>query len=268
MNNYSLSSNDIALLEDTGLVDQNLIGMYKYFGIKKIKVQSANYYLLNTRCRDALWNMICLPDKLDYGVISNIENVFKKQKVPFSWWVDEKKISNDMRNLFQNKEYADFGCVPGMILNLADYPSKSVPSIGNIYIKPITNIKEYDCWIQVLAECFGFSNDVCNLYMDKLSSTLGKDNTFIPFGAYDGEKIVATASIIFVDGIAGFYNDSTLPQYRNSGIATTLYHTRAKMLKKLGVQKAVIQTSPMATNIARQFGFRIVTNYKIYYTSN
>ncbi|NRB11471.1 MAG: GNAT family N-acetyltransferase [Rickettsiaceae bacterium] len=92
-----------------------------------------------------------------------------------------------------------------------------------------------------------------------------KTGDFIAVGAYYNGQLVATASIVIDDdGIAGFYNDSTLEQYRNKGIATKLYHYRLKLIKNMGIKQAIVQTSPMATSLAKKVGFTQVTNYKIY----
>lgn len=264
MDNQLQINNSRESLEDAKLVDKNLVGMFQYFGMQKTNIDGISYYLLNTKCKNALWNMICLPDAADILTINNMESTFKLQNVPFSWWIDKNKVSDNMISHFENSGYICFGDVPGMIIDLTNYQDKPTNINRDIHIKPITSIKDFVDWTKVLAKCFEFSDDVCDLYVDKLSSFLGKNNVFIPLAAYNGTKIVSTASIVFVDGVAGFYNDATLPEYRSRGIATTLYQVRAKMLKDLGIQKAVIQTSPMATTIAKRFGFTVVTNYKIY----
>ncbi|BBJ31374.1 hypothetical protein RAS_04830 [Rickettsia asiatica] len=131
-------------------------------------------------------------------------------------------------------------------------------------IRIITGIEEYKEWIRVLIRSFGFSDDVYNIYFDNLSKFIGDNKVFIPLTAYEENKIVATASIIFANGIAGFYHDSTMPEYRNRGLASDLYIARSKILKEMGIDKVIIQTSPMATSLAEKLGFKKYTNYKIY----
>ncbi|WP_355456700.1 GNAT family N-acetyltransferase [Rickettsia helvetica] len=131
-------------------------------------------------------------------------------------------------------------------------------------IRIITGIEEYKEWIRVLIRSFGFSDDVYNIYFDNLSKFIGDNKVFVPLTAYEENKIVATASIIFANGIAGFYHDSTMPEYRNRGLASDLYIARFKILKEMGIDKVIIQTSPMATSLAEKLGFKKYTNYKIY----
>ncbi|AFC71164.1 GNAT family N-acetyltransferase [Rickettsia australis] len=161
---------------------------------------------------------------------------------------------------FRNGKYVDFGDVPGIVYELKDYHEQI---IDNKNIKIITEIEEYKKWIQVLMGSFGFSDDVYNLYFDKLSKFIGDNKTFIPLAAYEESKIVATASIIFANGVAGFYNGSTMSEYKNRGLASDLYRARFKILIEMGIDKAIIQISPMATSLAKKLGFKKYTNYKI-----
>ncbi|MEY4505399.1 MAG: hypothetical protein RL154_1700 [Pseudomonadota bacterium] len=254
--------NLISSSNDSDLIDKNLIGIYQYFGIQKTQILGVNYYLLNTGCNHPLWNMILLPDSVNAEAIAEMEQVFKSQKLPFAWWVDEKNLSSDMQQHFQNGEYTDFGDVPGMVHELKDYQEKAW-DIGDIVIKPVTKMEEFKKWLDVLIACFG-NDEINSLYINKLMKFLGRNDIFIPLAAYNANKIVATSSIIFADGIAGFCNDATMPDYRNRGICSNLYNARFKILKKMGAEKAVIQTSPTATSLAQKLGFKKCKNYKIY----
>lgn len=243
------------------LVNQSLIGTFRYFGLQERQIDGINYYLIHTGCNHPLWNMIVLPDKVNVAQMDRMEEGFKLKSLPFAWWVDENNLSSEMLERFQNGKYADFGDVPGMVYELKDYHEQI---IDNKNIKIITEIEEYTKWVQVLAQGFGFSDDVCNIYIDKLSKFIGDNKIFIPLAVYEENKIVATASITFANGIAGFYNGSTMPEYRNRGLASNLYKARFNILKEMGIDKAIIQTSPMATSLAKKLGFKKYTNYKIY----
>ncbi|HJD56211.1 MAG TPA: GNAT family N-acetyltransferase [Rickettsia endosymbiont of Pyrocoelia pectoralis] len=254
--------NLISLNNDAELINKNLIGIYRYFDIQKTQIAGANYYLLNTGYNYFLLNMIVLPNSVSSEAINEMEQVFKSQNLPFAWWVEEKNLSKHMINHFESRDYNYIDDVSGMIFELNSYQEKSF-DIGDIVIKPINSLEEFKKWIDVLIICFG-DEEINSLYINKLSEFLGNDNIFIPLAAYDDNKIVATSSIIFADNIAGFCNDATLPEYRNRRIASSLYHARFKILKKMQVPKVVIHTSSMTTSLAQKLGFQKVVNYKIY----
>ncbi|GFY55685.1 acetyltransferase family protein [Trichonephila inaurata madagascariensis] len=136
-----------------------------------------------------------------------MEEIFKLKSLPFVWWFEEDNLSSEMLERFQNGKYVDFGDVPGMAYNLKDYHEQTIDSKN---IKIITEIEEYKKWVQVLAQGFGFSDDVFDIYINKLSKFIRYNKTFIPLAAYEENKMVATASIVFANGIAGFYNGSTM----------------------------------------------------------
>ncbi|WP_341790992.1 acetyltransferase [Rickettsia endosymbiont of Gonocerus acuteangulatus] len=161
---------------------------------------------------------------------------------------------------FEIGNYTNFSDVSGMVCELRNYYEQ----LDNQDIRVITEIKEFKKWIQALAQSFGFSDDVCDIYFNKLLKYIGDNKIFIPLAAYDRDKIIATDSIIFANNIAGFYNGSTLLEYRSRGISSSLYKSRFNILREIGVDKAVIQTSPMANGLAQKLGFKKYTNYKIY----
>lgn len=250
------------MTDSAEIVDQNLIGAFEYFGLHKKQIETTKYYLIHTGCNHPLWNMIILPNKVDISQMDRMEEVFRLNNLPFGWWIDKKNLSIEMLNRFQNGKYTDCGDIPGMVYEIQNYQEQPFV-IQNIKI--ISEINEFKKWIQVLAQNFEFGDDVCNLYLNKLSRFIGDNKIFIPLAVYEGNKIIATSSIIFVNGVAGFYDDATMPEYRNRGIASSLYQARFKILKKLGVDKAVIQTSSMATNLAQKLGFQKVVSYRMFY---
>lgn len=100
---------------NTDLVDQSLIGTFRYFGLQEMQIDKANYYLIHTGCNHPLWNMIVLPDKVNTAQMDKMEEIFKLKNLPFAWWVDENNLSSEMLEHFQNGKYNDFGDVPGMV---------------------------------------------------------------------------------------------------------------------------------------------------------
>lgn len=146
--------------QDVQLVDKNLIGMYRHFDIKNIKIGGTNYYLLNNKCESPLWNMICLTEAVSYPDIEEMESIFKAQNAPFTWWVDTRNISADMAKHFQKSEYIFFGDITGMVFNLEDYQSGTNKNPSTINIRKINDKKDFIKWAEVLSECFEFTEDV------------------------------------------------------------------------------------------------------------
>ncbi|ABV75112.1 Predicted acetyltransferase [Rickettsia akari str. Hartford] len=47
-----------------------------------------------------------------------------------------------------------------------------------------------------------------------------------------------------------------MSEYRNRGLASDLHRARFKILKEIGIDNAIIQTSPMATSLAKKIRLR------------
>lgn len=84
------------------------------------------------------------------------------------------------------------------------------------------------------------------------------------FGAYIDNKLIGTASIFIYNNVAGFYDDLTLEKFRKQGVISALYNTKIEYLIKRHIKTIVIQTSPEATNLAKNIGFKEYLNYKMY----
>lgn len=249
---------------DSSIINKNLIKFYGLFGMTHISSTNNNYYYLNTGVQAALFNLICLPEIGDISAITQINKPFLEQNIPFGWWIEENKLTDEILNIFKPAQYKFLGDVPGMVLNLDSYEAPLETKLPNIEIKQIKDLDSFRKWSSVLAKSFDFDKDTEELYVETLPRYI-KTGDFIAIGAYYNDELVATASIFIDDDrIAGFYNASTLEQYRNKGIATMLHHYRLKTVKNMGIKQVIVQTSPMATSLAKKVGFKQVTNYKIY----
>jgi acetyltransferase (GNAT) family protein len=244
------------------LVNQNLITWLSFFNIEQISDLKNAYYRLNSGVPDALFNSIMLAKISDPTSITSITDFFKNKNLPYSWWMDEKDITQPLYNHFESEKYTFFGDVPGMFFDIAQYQIPNTKQTAEI--RKITDRETFKEWVHVVGQVFSLSPEAEQLYIDKLSPFLGQDDIFLAFGAYKDNKIVATSSIVTSNGIGGFYNMATLSDYRQQGYCHAMHHARLTHLKQNGIKTAVIQTSPMATNIALNIGFKPVINYKIY----
>ncbi|MES2215314.1 MAG: GNAT family N-acetyltransferase [Pseudomonadota bacterium] len=247
-------------------LDENILSFDACFGIKR-DASLDKAYILNTKCTSGpLFNGILIPRNFTIDNIPTLEREFRELKLPFSWWIEEEHCTLEIQNYFAQNNYINLGNIVGMALDVTTYtkPNEEQSILDNIQIKIIDNIKQFEEWLDVLSVSFEFGDDVKNAYIKYLSKYLGALDKFIPLGAYDGNKMVATASMLLTNKVAGFYNDATLPGYRNRGIATALYHNRLELCKKYSSEIAIIQTSQQAKKIANRVGFNIVKEYKLY----
>ncbi|WP_341790991.1 hypothetical protein [Rickettsia endosymbiont of Gonocerus acuteangulatus] len=73
------------MLDNAKLIDQSLIGTCQYFGLQEKQIDKAKYYLIHTGCNHPLWNMVVLPEQVTTDQMDQMEEIFRKQKLPFAW---------------------------------------------------------------------------------------------------------------------------------------------------------------------------------------
>jgi hypothetical protein len=251
-------------LTEAQLVNHNLIEAFIPFGLSEQISPYGKYYFIKTGGRDTLFNAIFLPEISDPNTIEDLNQQFRKDNLPFCWWIDISKVAPEILQYFeQTPGYGPLYKGAGMYLDLDKHEEQRFHLDTKIKIRIINGQKELEEWVRTLAPSFEFTEDAQNLYLRSLPPLITKDE-FIPIGAYYEDKLVGTASIFIKDGVAGFYDDTTMEAYRHHGICTALYHFRIQLLRQLGLQQAVVQTSPMATSLAKKVGFQQVVDYRVY----
>ena len=240
-------------------VSKSLVEFFGLLGMKKLHLSNGDsFYHLDTGLPDPLFNLICLPTISNIESIAEANKLFSNRNEPFCWLLQEEQVKKEILQHFQNDQYKFLGSFSGMELELANYQNSTTSQIPSIEIKQITSKKDFKEWAIIVAKVFGLSRE----FEDTIIEILSPD--VIVVAAYSNGKMVATACAFVSDNIAGFYNGATLEEFRNKGISSALYHFRLSILKKMGIKKAVIQTSPMSKSIAQKVGFKPVTNYSFY----
>jgi len=253
-------------VNETQLINQNLLKWLSYFNMEYITEEGLDFYRIHSGLPDALFNLIALPTIQNPTHIPQITAFFKQNKCPYSWWIEEDKITPELKAHFEQENYTCFGDVPGMLLHLEDYKDNETPQgkKQRQAIRQITTVQDLTEWAHIIGQSFGFSTAAEEMYVQKLSPLLNQPNQFIAFGAYQDNQMVTTGCLIIADGIGGLYNLATLEKYRQQGWGIAMHHNRLRYLKQQGIKTAVVQTSPMATQNALKVGFKPKLNYKLY----
>jgi len=247
--------------------NSNLLSFYQEFTeVQKINIDDSSYHIIKSGCpNNSLFNLILLPQNTKLQHFEQLEAIFTNEGLDFAWWLETDNLPVDVINNLHSDKYDYFGEVPGMRFN----PNKKLQSPPKqkekIEIKIIQDKHELKKWCEVIETGFDFDESTTNLYFDVFSKYLGSDNKFILLGAYINNILVATATMFIENSeTVGFYNDTTLPEYRKLGVSSKLYQERLNICAKKDFNKILIQTSPAATSIAHKFGFEDINKYKVF----
>ena len=99
---------------------------------------------------------------------------------------------------------------------------------------------------------------------------------FAAWVAIENDKIIATSGISFFElppnkkcpngKIADINNMFTYPEYRNKGIASTLFDLSVKEAIKRGCKKIMLTATDMGRPLYEKYGFITTNNHMIYFT--
>jgi GNAT superfamily N-acetyltransferase len=87
-------------------------------------------------------------------------------------------------------------------------------------------------WATVLARGFGMPEEQVTPMMQNVPSQPG----WTAYGAWDGDQLVAAATLLITGDVAAFAGAATLPEYRGRGAQSALLAARARHAAALGVK--------------------------------
>jgi predicted GNAT family acetyltransferase len=107
-------------------------------------------------------------------------------------------------------------------------------------------------------------DDTYRLFLDRRAAwhrELALRNMATFWGAYDGDALVASLGLVWLDQTFARYQDvQTLPSHRKRGLASALLATSARAAFDRGIEHVVIVVEPAseAARIYERLGFRTV----------
>lgn len=187
---------------------------------------------------------------------------FKKRDLPFSWWVDHRSSPKDLGTRLK-KHLSYLGTFPYMAIYLQDLDI-SAPSPQGLDIVNVNDTEMLSSWGEILQTAFQLSEESTKNY----AAIFLKRGLKEPFRHYIGlwnGKPIASATLFFLDGVAGIYNLAVLPEMRGKGIATAMVISLLLTAQSLDCRIGILQSSMMMVNTYQRLGFQKLSEWKIYF---
>ncbi len=183
--------------------------------------------------------------------------------VPMVWQLGPGTEPQDLAVRLKARGFVAGEPLPGMAAildSLEDEPTPDGVSIGCIH--ELEKLREATL---VMCEVFGIPTELEPPFTRLLASEgNSRDALIVTYGASIAGKLVGTATVVYVAGVAGIYNVTTLEGYRGRGIGRAV--TLAPLLdaRRRGYRVGILESSHMGYSVYRNLGFQHICDFDTY----
>jgi GNAT superfamily N-acetyltransferase len=193
--------------------------------------------------------------QLDYGIDNELK-YFAPMNQPFTWKVYEHDLLPSLEEKLLSRGFVSDGGDAVMVLDIKNAPeSLFKPTTADIRrIDTLEGLKDV---IHVLDQVWGGHNTWVN---DRLGSHLQIPGYLSVYVAYVQDQPASIAWAYFPRGhFATLFAGSTIAEYRQQGLYTSLLATRLKEIRERGYGFAVVEAGAMSKPIVAKHGFQQLT---------
>ncbi|HET6332652.1 MAG TPA: GNAT family N-acetyltransferase [Polyangiales bacterium] len=168
-------------------------------------------------------------------------------------------LGPEIARLCESKQWARLSDAPGMVLT----ERVAAPELpAGVEIRTVASEREANDFIDVVAgsyESIGLPNAVARKLLSQPARWM---RPYIQVQvAYEAERAVGAAMLLFSHGIAGVYWVGTLPDVRGRGHATRLMRSVSNRAFDFGARCVILKSTPVGVTIYRKLGYREFTRY-------
>ncbi len=245
-----------------GQLDANVIGKLTYLPqCMKMKIsKQQDSILVNTGIPCDMFNVACLLD--DSANLKSITDYFRN--LPFAWWVG---FGNDSEKYKQKIE--EFGLKnpeieSGMYADISKI--LEVPICEILRVSQVADIISLQDFIDVYEKIIpADKNSIEKLYLSAASFLFEKQSSIKLFVGYVDHQPVATGALFLYENIAGVWDVTTLPDFRNLGIATNMVrHALFFAHDVYNCKIGVLTATKSGEKVYRKIGFQKIKEFFIY----
>ncbi len=192
----------------------------------------------------------------DLRIINQIKNKYKDLKLHFWWWVYPCGQSATTNEALQNEGLNYLESIPCLALEVITI-NHTMTRCNDIEISFVKDEKELKMWGDISFTGFEMPLETRMKYNKfVMSFDISARSPQKLFVAYFMGQPVAT-SLLFLHGDnAGVYFVTTLPEYRNKGIASALILNSIKYTKTAGYKYCILQSSKDGLAVYKRAGFQ------------
>jgi hypothetical protein len=181
-------------------------------------------------------------------------NYFKKQELPFCWWLHDELQSDSLISKLRSRGLKPFGKMIGVAVSLDNI--KTDTKASHVVIRRVTTAHEVIDWVKILCAVFDYRSNEGHLLSNFLLNSINSsESSFQHYLAYlDGMPAgVSTLAMTQFNGkkIAGLWFGGVLPNARKHGLGTAMAKYRIEEGKRLGAD--IVTSYLMPDGMARGY---------------
>jgi len=199
--------------------------------------------------------------------IKQIIEDHRRREVGFSWFVGPYDAPPDLGERLERHGLVLAGDQAMMArVGLDDL---DIPTNSRISIEALDGSDDdaIEAVVQIVGRCFNWTpqqvDDRRVFFFQRLKNPEFREREIQYLARLDGVP-VADALVSFRGGIAYLNGASTLPEYRNQKIYSTLLRRRLEDARARGYHVAAINAEPMSRRVVSRYGFKEYARYHIY----
>ena len=243
-------------------LDANIIGKLTYLpkcmGMKVYSTKDA--VLVNTGISCDMFNVACLmnPD----ADLKSIANSF--HGLPFAFWVGFENGGKKCKLKLEEFGSKNHETESGMYVDISKIPRVSNCEI--LKISQVTDLISLRDFIEIYKKIIPADrNEIEKFYLSAASFIFEKQSYVKLFIGHVDLQPVATGALFLHDDVAGVWDITTLPDFRNLGIATNMVHHMLFYAHDLYNYKiGVLTATKSGEKVYKKIGFQKIKEFFIF----
>ena len=192
------------------------------------------------------------------GKITTAVEQIKLGKIPKVWTVGPSNFPKDLGQRLIAHGFHKHTVQSAMAIDLLTTSIKTEKQDSELVIRPCYDLDILRQWKFVSDTAFNR-----NVNFDIFVKMLNEKSIRFYAGSIQ-DQVVATLMISYSATFAGLHCITTLPDYRNHGIAATMVLNALHNIRKEGYPLVVLQASPLGEGVYRKIGFEKYFNFDHY----
>jgi len=176
---------------------------------------------------------------------------FSSKGLPFTWQVDPTDTPEDLPEHLEKLGFT-LSSGPGMALVLSEL---KIPETQDDLIFERVRTRELcEVFARLMAKGYGIPEFAWEDYTQIVMGIGIRDDLFHYLGYLDGQP-VATATVLYSDGVAGIYNIATLPEARGRRMGSMMTAAPLIDARERGYKVGILHSTQMGYNVYKRLGF-------------